>query len=231
MATKSRTKSALVETLHDGQMYARKANGGHELPGVPGDVQGLRGQPPKRTRPAQGMTRYQITFTDRPDSKARYRAALKMMGAQDVRITESEAEATAPKPKKDNLPTSPEALAVAILFSRPASRPWSDDEIALFRKATKTGAFSPENMKLITKYYETERKKGDEGRHRRDLSTFLRNASGELDRAKASKPVNRSLEWLDSSTKIVPMTSPEEEEKIREAVREQAAAFRAKGVM
>lgn len=173
------------------------------------------------------MTRYTVIFTDRPNSKARYRAALKMMGAQEVRIVESEAQAPTVKPRKDNTPTSPEAKAVADLFNRLHDLPWTDAEITLFKTARKTGALSLENMKLITVYYRTERAKNREGHHRRDLPTFLRNASGELDRAKAVKPTNgHALEWSDSRPKIVALPDPAEAERLARVAREGLEQFR-----
>lgn len=170
---------------------------------------------------------YRLTFTDRPGSKARYRQALKLMGAENVRIEEREEQATDPRPAKDNCPTSEDAKAVATLFHRPHDRPWSDQEIALFKTARKTGAFSPENMKLITKYYERERGKGDQGVHRRDLTTFLRSASGELDRAKAVRGTgSRALEWTDSTPKIVALPDPAEAERLRAEAKAGLEKFR-----
>lgn len=40
------------------------------------------------------------------------------------------------------------------------------------------------DLALVEKYYEFERKKGDKGIHRRDLATFLNNYGGEVDRAR-----------------------------------------------
>lgn len=175
--------------------------------------------------------RYSLTFTDRPGAKARYRQALKLMGAENVRIEEREEQASDPKPAKDNCPTSEDAKAVATLFHRPHDRPWSDAEITLFRTARKTGAFTTENMKLITKYYERERGKNDDGVHRRDLKTFLSNAGGELDRAKAVKGTgSRALEWSDSTPKIIALPDPAEAERLRAQAKAGLAAFR-EGVM
>lgn len=172
------------------------------------------------------MTRYTVTFTDRPGSKTRYRHALKLLGAEGVRITEAAAEPAAPRQRPDNLPTSPEAVAVAKLYRRGLETPWSDKEIALFRAARKTGILTEPNMQLITKYYETERKKGTEGIHRRDLATFLRNVTGEVDRAREGKPANgHALEWLPAKVVQMPQTD-EERERIRLQGLATAAAFR-----
>lgn len=40
-----------------------------------------------------------------------------------------------------------------------------------------------DELTVVEKYYEFERKKGDKGIHRRDLATFLNNYGGEVDRA------------------------------------------------
>jgi hypothetical protein len=42
-------------------------------------------------------------------------------------------------------------------------------------------------LDLVFRYTLSEQSKGDNGRHRRDLVTFLNNYTGELDRAKAWK--------------------------------------------
>lgn len=176
------------------------------------------------------MTRYTVNFTDRPGSKARYRHALKLLGAEHVRITETADAVAAPQRAADNLPTSPEALALARLYKRAPDRPWSEKEIALFRAARKRGVLTPENMQMITRYYEAERKKCREGIYRRDLATFLGHCDGELDRARAfaengSSGHSKALEWLPC--KVVPMPqSDEERERIRVAALATAAAFR-----
>lgn len=172
------------------------------------------------------MTRYTVSFSDQPSSKARYRTALKLMGATDIRMSEAEVDATAPKPKRDNLPTSEEARAVASLYGRSYETPWTDNEVALFKTARKTGALSMENMKLISVYYTAERKKGRDGIYRRDLVTFLNNASTELDRAREAKPRNgHALEWSPAPV-IVALPNPDETERIRLAALAHAAEFK-----
>lgn len=172
------------------------------------------------------MSLYQISFSDTPHSKARYRTALKLMGAQDVTIKEQEAAAATPKPKKDNLPTSPEAKLVASLYKRSFETPWSDKEIDLFRKARTRGIITIDNMNKIWTHYSAERRK-EKHFCRHDLLTFLRNVDGELDRANAAKPEpSRKGEWLDSTKKVIPMPIEAEQERIREQAREQAARFR-----
>lgn len=172
--------------------------------------------------------RYTITFLDRPDSKGRYRQALKMMGAESVRIEEREAEATEPKPKKDNTPTSPEAKAVADLFAREHSAEWADEEIKAFKAAVKSTLLNMENMKIVAAHYANERRKQD-NRCRTSVLTFCRHFGTELDKARAAKPANgHALEWLDSRSKVVPMpVPPEEAQRIAAAAKVAAAAFKA----
>lgn len=157
--------------------------------------------------------KYTVTFTNPPGQKSRYRHALKLLGAESVRIVESEEQAGAAKTRPDNLPTSPEAMAVASLYGRKLDRPWADEEIAVFRKARTRGIITIENMTIIANHYRTERRKSE---HccRRDMLTFLRHVDGELDRARAARPSNRALEWSDSS-KVVPMPVQSEEERAR----------------
>ncbi len=170
-------------------------------------------------------TRYTIVCHDKPGSKPRYRHALRLLGAEGVKISELQVEASAPKPKPDNLPTSPEAKAVASLFGRPLDKPWSDAEIALFRK-TKV-LLTETNMKLLTTYYTEERKRGREGIQRRDLTTFLRNLTGEIDRASAVKPRNgHALEWTDSTPKLTVLPDPVETARLAAQAREGLAKFR-----
>lgn len=166
------------------------------------------------------MKRYTATFTDRPGAKARYRQALKLMGAEGLSIAEAEVEATDPKPKKDNLPTSEVAKAVADLFGRRHSTEWADEEIAAFKKAVKSTLLTMENIKTVAAHYGTERRK-DEHHCRTSVLTFCRHFGTELDKARAAKPkASRALEWPDSN-KVVPMpTDPQEAERIRvEALR------------
>lgn len=85
-----------------------------------------------------------------------------------------------------NTPTSEPARRIATLFHRKLTTAWSEKEIKAFRKLVRAKCFETmDELTLIERYYFVERKKGDKGIHRRDLSTFLNNFSGELDRARA----------------------------------------------
>jgi hypothetical protein len=88
--------------------------------------------------------------------------------------------------KSDNLPTSPQAIRISELFHRRPTTKWSAKEIKAFESIPRE---SLDHLDLVCRYTEAERLKGEQGRHRRDLATFLNNFTGELDRARA-KPVN-----------------------------------------
>lgn len=84
------------------------------------------------------------------------------------------------------IPTTELAKKIAALFRRRLTTPWDVREIRRYKKLVKAGAFDdPADFDLVSKYYETQRKLGENGRHRRDLDTFLNNWFGELDRARA----------------------------------------------
>jgi hypothetical protein len=169
-------------------------------------------------------SRYTIHATGQPGAKGRIRTALKLMGFDGVRIEEAEVDATVAKPKPDNLPTSPLAKAVAKLFHRDESKPWADAEIAAFRAAAKCG-MDLASMAEVATFYERERKKPD---HycRTSILRFLKHFPGELDKARADKPkAGKALEWAQPEN-VVPMTAPEEAERIAAQAREAARKFR-----
>lgn len=93
--------------------------------------------------------------------------------------------------KPTNLPTTQNAIRISQLFNRRLTTKWSDKEILAFKAI---GQIDPEELDLVCRYTEAERAKGDNGRHRRDLATFLNNFTGEIDRARQAKsaPVNGS---------------------------------------
>lgn len=108
--------------------------------------------------------------------------------------------------KATNLPTTPQSQRIATLFNRRTSTGWSDAEIRSYKKI---GEIEEADFMMLEAYYASERAKGEEGRHRRDLGTFLNHYTGEIDRARAwqaqQKPVNGSpsrqdepgwAEWL-----------------------------------
>ena len=169
------------------------------------------------------LTHYTISATGQPGAKSRIRTALKLMGFDGVRIDEADVEATAPKPKPDNLPTSPLAKEVAKLFHREPEKPWSDAEILAFRAAGRAG-MDEVGMREVVTFYERERKK-PENYCRTSILTFLRHFGGELDKARADKPKGgKALEWTPAN--VVPMTDPAEAERIASAARTAAREFR-----
>lgn len=85
--------------------------------------------------------------------------------------------------RPDALPTSPEAIAISELFGRRLTTAWNAKEIATYRDGVKRGVITADAITRIATYYAAERARGANGNHRRDLSTFLNNFDGELDRA------------------------------------------------
>jgi hypothetical protein len=86
--------------------------------------------------------------------------------------------------RKVRTPESDEGKRIANLFNRRLTTAWSEKEISAFKKAQ---PILPEDLDVIESYYAGQRRKGDQGHHRRDLPTFLNNYRGELDRATAWK--------------------------------------------
>jgi len=169
------------------------------------------------------LKKYTIHTTGDAGRKAHLRTLLKLAGFATPRIDEAEGEATAPKPKPDNLPTSAIAKAIATLFHRDSEKPWSDIEIVAFRAATR-GGMDEGAVAEVSSFYDRERKKPD---HycRTSILTFLRHFGGELDKARADKPkVGKALEWTPAN--VVPMTDPAEAERIASAARQAAREFR-----
>lgn len=167
-----------------------------------------------------------ITCQFPDNAKARIRTALKLLGASAVRIEEVQQAPSAPKLVKDNLPTSPEAKAMADLFGRKHTTQWADREITAFRKLRTQGVMTMDNLAIITSYYTKERKK-EQHYCRRDLMTLLNNFQSELDRAMERKPASsRKGEWLDSTSKVIPMTPDADAEEIRRKAREAAEQFK-----
>jgi len=95
---------------------------------------------------------------------------------------------------KVNVPTTEISKRIADLFKRSHATPWTDAEIKAYKAI---GRIELADFELIEKYYSTERAKGEVGKHRRDLGTFLNNYSGELDRARATVPKARQTAQVD----------------------------------
>lgn len=93
---------------------------------------------------------------------------------------EEEKTGSAEGETKDNLPTSDRAKRIADLFKRRHSTPWSDKEIAAFRKIKD---HPEEDFALVEEFY---RRSGSEYL-RKELQTFLNNFLGEVDKATAWK--------------------------------------------
>lgn len=95
---------------------------------------------------------------------------------------------------KDVYPTTEFAQRISKLFNKRLTTAWSEKEIKAFKALTRRDAITHDALDLIEAYYHTQRERGDEGRHRRDLQTFLNNFDGELDRATNAAPVKSKPE-------------------------------------
>jgi len=103
---------------------------------------------------------------------------------------------------KDTRPTSPEAIRIAKVYNRRSSTQWSAKEIRAFKAAMPV---STEDLESVCQYTEREMAKGNDGRHRRDLLTFLNNFPGELDRSRQtneSKPAHRKNEYPQETLEL-----------------------------
>lgn len=82
------------------------------------------------------------------------------------------------------VPTTELALRIGRLFHRRPTTEWAEKEIRQYRVLVRAKCFVElEDLTLVEQYYAFERKRGDNGKHRRDLYTFLNNFQGEVDRA------------------------------------------------
>lgn len=79
------------------------------------------------------------------------------------------------------LPTSPEALRIASLFSRKPTTGWSAKEIVAFNNLK---PIDNDDLELVEDFYKSERASGRGQFCRHDLCTFLNNFLGEVDRAR-----------------------------------------------
>lgn len=83
------------------------------------------------------------------------------------------------------VPTTDLARRVGALCRRRPDTPWDPKEIRVYKRLVKAGFYANlDNLLLVEQYYAFERKKGDNGYHRRKLLTYLNNAAGELDAAR-----------------------------------------------
>lgn len=81
-------------------------------------------------------------------------------------------------------PTTALALRIGALFHRRPATQWAEKEIRQYKVLVRAKCFEAlEDLTLVEQYYAFERKRGDNGKHRRDLYTFLNNFQGEVDRA------------------------------------------------
>lgn len=81
----------------------------------------------------------------------------------------------------DRIPTTQQSQRIAAIFHRKLTTAWSEAEVAKYKRI---GIIPEDDLDALERYYAAERAKGNEGRHRRDLTTFLNNFAAELDRAR-----------------------------------------------
>ena len=127
-------------------------------------------------------------------------AALEKLRAAFAEFEAAIAETELPLAIEKNVPTTRTAQRIATLFNRRLTTPWSVAEIKAFKAC---GRIADTELELVEKYYASERAKGEtEGRHRRDLCTFLNNWRGELDRATAF--VSKAPKGWAQDARIIP---------------------------
>lgn len=165
--------------------------------------------------------RYVITVDMPYSAKAQLRSALRMMGAQAIRINEAKDKVLAPI-RSEATPTLPEALAIAALFGRQPETEWSVKEIDAFKKAFKRGVVTIETVGLITKFYRSERKL-PENHCRTSVLTLMLYWDGELDKARQWKPKGAGPGWIPGPAKPLEVVHREPTKEEREA----EARFRA----
>ena len=91
--------------------------------------------------------------------------------------------------KESTVPTSPEAIALAEIFHRKATTPWTAVEIRKFKSLM---PIDPDDLKSLKEYYDDNwPPERDVNVLRHDLKTLLNNFPGEVGRAKVweSKPI------------------------------------------
>ncbi len=116
------------------------------------------------------------------------------------------------------LPTTPAAKRIAAMMHRKLTTNWSDREVRQYKKLYKAKCFDdPADMELMERYYAFERRRGENGRHRRDLITLLNNWQGELDRATEwnerhpiKAPPRKIIPMVIASEPYVPPSTPED---------------------
>ena len=101
---------------------------------------------------------------------------------------EEETETSPPTPPRGAkgaskiFPTTPQAIRIAQHFHRKSTTAWDPKEVKAFK------AISPiddDDLDLVLRYEESERAKGKDGWHKRDMVTLLNQFQRELDRARA----------------------------------------------
>lgn len=87
----------------------------------------------------------------------------------------------APKKRTARLPTTEASIKISEFYRRRATTQWQAKEMAAFKAIPKDAL---DELDLVLKYEASERARGKEGWHKRDLATFLNQYMTELDRAR-----------------------------------------------
>lgn len=141
------------------------------------------------------------------------RVQVKVEGKEKETVQENAREKKSDSAK--NLPTTEVSKRIHVLFHRRPDTAWSDKEVKAYRAI---GNIDLLDLGLVEVYYAAERAKGDDGKHRRDLLTFLNNFPGELDRARAKAPKQQtSLPFTVVTETSVDRAIREFEERERKA--------------
>lgn len=106
----------------------------------------------------------------------------------------------------------PLAECLCKIFSRRTTTAWTTKEISAYRSI---GTIPEDDLCALERYYASERAKGEDGRQRRDLATFLNNFAGELDRARQFATKKKRIEPSFLPTEK-PHTAPKTPEEIAE---------------
>lgn len=121
------------------------------------------------------------------------------------------------------VPETDLARRVGALCKRRPDTPWDPKEIRVYKRLVKAGFYkNPDDLLLVEQYYAFQRKKGDNGFHRRKLYTYLNNAAGELDAARdwreqhPLKPEPRKIIQMPPVPSAPPEPMTPEEEQTRD---------------
>lgn len=133
----------------------------------------LGGRPPSKTITNQEPT---LVIVEKPISES----VMEGKGSGIGKEPPNPQRGNGAKAKESMLPTTEPSKRIALLYHRRLTTSWDEKDIKAFKKI---GLIDIQELELVCRYTEAERKKGEQGMHRRDLVTFCNNFSTEMDRA------------------------------------------------